>query len=279
MYPYHWKHLRQQLLTCKEINHQGLMEFLQMYMWNSGTGFSRDVNIAQISLLLKKDKDPVDCNGYRPLSLLNVDLKKCKNVGLTHSESHANFVSSDQTGFIKSRLAADNVRWLLHLIDTAVDKTPPAVPMLKMNILPRINVITSMIQVFNYWNKIHSNISQFIWNKKNPHLKLPTTQKEVASGGLSVPNLRFYFRSFVLRPLLVWHDSNASFSWCKLEENILRPWNLQEVLFANISNKQCRLRFGPRVLHLVQTWCVAELQCKVSCKWHTLTPILSTLAY
>lgn len=35
--------------------------------------FSSDVNIAVI--LLKKDKDPNDCSSYRPLSLLNADLK------------------------------------------------------------------------------------------------------------------------------------------------------------------------------------------------------------
>ena len=37
--------------------------------------FSRDVNTALISLLLKNEKDPTDCASYRPLSLLNADLK------------------------------------------------------------------------------------------------------------------------------------------------------------------------------------------------------------
>ena len=35
-------------------------------------------------------------------------------------------VSCDQTGFIKSRLAANNVRRLLHIVDAAVDVTVPA---------------------------------------------------------------------------------------------------------------------------------------------------------
>ena len=38
-------------------------------------GFSRDVNTALISLLMKKDKNPTDCSSYRPLSLLNSDVK------------------------------------------------------------------------------------------------------------------------------------------------------------------------------------------------------------
>ncbi len=37
--------------------------------------FSRDVNTALISLRLKKDKNPTDCSGYRPFSLLCSDLK------------------------------------------------------------------------------------------------------------------------------------------------------------------------------------------------------------
>lgn len=48
---------------------------LDMIMASIDKGsFSRGVNIALIPLLLKKDKDHVDCSSYRLLSLLNADL-------------------------------------------------------------------------------------------------------------------------------------------------------------------------------------------------------------
>jgi len=91
--------------------------------------FSRDVNTALISLLLKKDKDPSECANYRPLSLLNSDLKIYAKVLAWRIQDHIPLpFNCDQTGFIKSRLSLDNVRRLLHIIDAAVGaKVPLAV--------------------------------------------------------------------------------------------------------------------------------------------------------
>lgn len=91
-------------------------------------GFSRDVNLALISLLLKKDKDPVDYASYRPLSLLNADLKIYAKVLARRIQDHmSTLVHCDQTGFIKGRMTADNVRRLLHIVDTAAGKNTPSV--------------------------------------------------------------------------------------------------------------------------------------------------------
>ena len=85
--------------------------------------------------------------------------------------------------------------------------------------------------------------------------------------------LKFYFWSFTLRPISIWCDPTAFVSWRNIEENIVRPWNLQDVLFANISDKLCQLRFGPIVSHLIRTWRTAERGCKISCKLHSHSPV------
>ncbi len=73
--------------------------------------FSRDVNTALISLLLKKNKDPTDCSSYRPLSLLNSDLKIFAKLLARRLERYMpSLVNSDQTGFMRAQLAVDNVR-------------------------------------------------------------------------------------------------------------------------------------------------------------------------
>lgn len=44
---------------------------------------------------------------------------------------------------------------------------------------------------------------------------------------------------------------------------------------SNISDKQTMLRFGPLVSNVIQTWRLVEKHCKISCKWHTLSPLFN----
>lgn len=78
--------------------------------------FPTSSNIAVITLLLKKDNPPTDCSSYRPLSLLNWEIKFFAEALASRLEYYLHhFIHHDQTGFIKSRLASDSVRRLLHL--------------------------------------------------------------------------------------------------------------------------------------------------------------------
>lgn len=91
--------------------------------------FSRDVNTAIISLIPKKDKDPTAVSNYHPLSLLNTEIRLFAKVLARRLDTlMTHLMHYDQTGFIKSRLASDNVRRLLHVIEgSASILTPCAV--------------------------------------------------------------------------------------------------------------------------------------------------------
>ena len=84
---------------------------------------------ASISLLLKKDKDPTCCGSYRPLSLLNVDVKVLARVLATRIEAVLlDIVSKEQTGFIKGRHSFFNIRTLMNIIySTPTPKRPEVV--------------------------------------------------------------------------------------------------------------------------------------------------------
>ena len=72
---------------------------------------------ATISLILKKNKDPLFCNNFRPISLLCADVKLLAKMLAKRLESVlATIVSTDQTGFIKDRHSFHNVRRLFDII-------------------------------------------------------------------------------------------------------------------------------------------------------------------
>ncbi len=72
--------------------------------------FHPSINIAVISLLLKKDKDPISCSSYRPLSLIGTGVKLYAKVLSRRLEKFMNrLIHHDQTGFIKSRSASDKL--------------------------------------------------------------------------------------------------------------------------------------------------------------------------
>lgn len=73
----------------------------------------RDQNIALIILFQKKNKDPLNCSSYRPISLINSDVKILAKALVSRIEPLMDiFIHFDQTGFLRGRLAADNMRRL-----------------------------------------------------------------------------------------------------------------------------------------------------------------------
>ncbi len=84
------------------------------------------LEVATITLLLKPGKDQQECGSYRPLSLLNSDYKVLsKLIALRLENVIPKIIHSDQTGFIKNRQGADNVRRLFHVIDAAQKREHP----------------------------------------------------------------------------------------------------------------------------------------------------------
>lgn len=81
---------------------------------------------AQIAVIPKEGIDPSQCGSYRPISLLNVDLKLLTKIIATRIQQHLpSLIHLDQVGFIPAREARDNTAKVLNLLHAAnVTKTP-----------------------------------------------------------------------------------------------------------------------------------------------------------
>lgn len=79
------------------------------------------LNQASISLIWKKNKDPLNCASYRPFILLNVDFKLLSKLLALRLESILpSIISPDHTGFIKNRHSFFNIRTLFNNLSSSV---------------------------------------------------------------------------------------------------------------------------------------------------------------
>lgn len=97
-------------------------------MYNEALSLGRlppTLNNATITLLLKKDKDPLLCSSFRPISLLNVDYKiLAKILALRLQKVLPGIISADQTGFMLGRHSFHNTRRLLNILNMPSSSTP-----------------------------------------------------------------------------------------------------------------------------------------------------------
>ena len=78
------------------------------------------LNLANISLILKKDKPPDLCGSYRPISLIAVDSKILSKLLARRIEGLLPLIiNPDQSGFVQGRHSITNVRRLLNVIQYA----------------------------------------------------------------------------------------------------------------------------------------------------------------
>lgn len=88
--------------------------------------FLKDNNTALISLIPKKGKDLSECANFRPISLIDCDIKLYSKVLALRLEKYMDkLIHPDQAGFIKGRFAADNMRRLFHILAESKDSDTP----------------------------------------------------------------------------------------------------------------------------------------------------------
>lgn len=64
--------------------------------------------------------------------------------------------------------------------------------------------------------------------------------------------------TFVLRTITSWLDPTNSTSWCSLEENVVHPHRLQDLIYAEVPLKQAKMHFVAIIAN-VTTWKLVAL--------------------
>lgn len=86
------------------------------------------IHFSLTTVLLKPNKDPLQCEGYHPISLLNSErIIYAKIFARRLDAILPKLIHIDQIGFVRSRQIVDNMRKLIHIMHYANSTAEPTI--------------------------------------------------------------------------------------------------------------------------------------------------------
>lgn len=154
---------------------------------------------------------------------------------------------------LTSNIKADIQRW--SLLPMSMHNK---IDIVKMNLLPRLLYLFQALSIhipskqFCDWNRI---ISNFIWGKQKPRIKLQTLQLQKEEGGLALPCFENYYKAAQIRVIMSWCDPKCEAKWKKIDQSFfdtpLQSLLGDKTLLKHHLNSQ---KLPPWILGPIEVW-------------------------